>query len=147
MILDERDRILLVQIRDPTTDRHWWCTPGGGVDPGESWEQAARRELFEETGLADVGLGPLIWTREHRGTFMGKAFHAVERLFLVRVAAFEPTSDGDTDLERRVHVEMRWWTLEEMERKHPPFAPARLPTLVRDLLSTGVPPVPIDAGT
>ena len=28
-----------------------WITPGGGVDPGESHDQAAIREVFEETGL------------------------------------------------------------------------------------------------
>jgi putative (di)nucleoside polyphosphate hydrolase len=30
---------------------HWWQMPQGGVDPGESPEEAARRELHEETGV------------------------------------------------------------------------------------------------
>ena len=31
----------------------WWVTPGGGVDPGESEEEAAVRELAEETDMVD----------------------------------------------------------------------------------------------
>ncbi len=42
--------------------------PGGGVDPGETPAQAAAREAFEETGLADLGepvhLGSCVWGRE-----------------------------------------------------------------------------------
>jgi 8-oxo-dGTP diphosphatase len=45
-VRDELRRILLVRRADDGT----WCLPGGHVDPGESWEQAARRECREETG-------------------------------------------------------------------------------------------------
>ena len=45
-VRDDDGRILLVQRADDGT----WCLPGGHVEPGESWEQAARRECLEETG-------------------------------------------------------------------------------------------------
>ena len=31
-----------------------WTFPKGKLDPGESWEQAAVREVFEETGVVPV---------------------------------------------------------------------------------------------
>ncbi len=36
-----------------------WCFPGGGRESGESMEENARRELYEETGALDFDLYPL----------------------------------------------------------------------------------------
>ncbi|GLS35100.1 DNA mismatch repair protein MutT [Mesorhizobium tianshanense] len=50
VVRDEQERILLVQRANPP-DKGCWTLPGGRVDPGETLEQAAIREVFEETGL------------------------------------------------------------------------------------------------
>ena len=46
-ILDENNRLLLQK----RTDGDWWCLPGGGVDPGDTFTSTAIREAWEETGL------------------------------------------------------------------------------------------------
>lgn len=50
VVRDEEGRLLLVQRANPP-DKGCWTLPGGRVDPGETLEQAAIREVFEETGL------------------------------------------------------------------------------------------------
>jgi 8-oxo-dGTP pyrophosphatase MutT (NUDIX family) len=44
VILDDKGRILVVKERG----RDWWDIPGGGIDHGETIEQALKRELYEE---------------------------------------------------------------------------------------------------
>ncbi|OLT49205.1 hypothetical protein BJF85_10100 [Saccharomonospora sp. CUA-673] len=50
VVRDEDGRVLL-GLRAKAGEPVVWCLPGGAVDPGESFEQAAVRELAEETGL------------------------------------------------------------------------------------------------
>lgn len=145
-MLDPDDRILLVRFEFPT--RTVWATPGGGIEPGESPEDAVRRELAEEAGLASVEIGPVLWTRLHIIPFIGGDWDGQrEQYHLVRTAAFTPEPRLSwQQLNAEYVFELRWWTFAELEETLEVFAPARLPELVRDLVVNGPPPVPIDAG-
>ena len=48
IIIEIDNRIVLIERQNPP---YGWALPGGFVDYGESYEQAAKREAMEETGL------------------------------------------------------------------------------------------------
>ncbi len=55
---EQRDAVLLLQRMDLPV----WVLPGGGIDPGESADEAVIREVHEETGL-------IVSIKRHCGTF------------------------------------------------------------------------------
>ncbi len=114
LLLDEASRILLFRGGDPEApDRGtWWITPGGGLDPGETRQQGAARELFEETGLvvSPTSLGEPVLRRRVQFEFAGSCFDQDEEFFVVRRPVFEVDVTGFTDLETASVVEHRWWT-------------------------------------
>jgi TDG/mug DNA glycosylase family protein len=131
LCLDAQGSVLLVRFQHPVSGHVWWATVGGGIDPGESEEQALRRELREEAGLDEFELGPLVHTREAIFPWDRRLLHQFERFYLVRVGEHEPSPAVDMADEGVTAV--RWWTPEELAAPVEELVPAELPELVRRL--------------
>lgn len=147
LLLDPDERVLLVRFVNPDTGAEFWTTPGGGIDPGESPQEAIRRELREETGLEATEVGPVVWTRREVFPWAGRTLDQREQVVLVRAPSFEPRPQlGIERLAAENVHEVRWWTLGEIEGSSAVFYPTRLAHFLRQLLEQGPPTEPIDVG-
>lgn len=129
LLVDGRGRVLLMRFT-PEDRPPLWCTPGGAVDLGESYAQAARRELWEEVGL-DCDCGPEVAQRtaEFR-TFEGVEVTADERYFRVDVIDHNVRAGALTALEQRLMAGSRWFAADELADWPETIYPADLAELL-----------------
>ena len=95
VLRDREGRVLLIKRADEGS----WCLPGGGVEPGESWSDAALRECLEETGWSAringvLGLysDPEMQTHQYPD---GNTAHFVGVVLLATALEFTGRTDGE----------------------------------------------------
>ncbi len=134
LLLDPAGRVLLFRFvfkSGVLAGRDYWATPGGAVDKGESFVEAARRELREETGIVVEEVGEPVAEREFVMMLsMGAEVMAREKFFVVRVAEAGLSRELWTDLEKEVMAEHRWWSAEELGVTPDTFYPENLVALL-----------------
>ncbi|MGH3252858.1 MAG: NUDIX hydrolase [Trebonia sp.] len=138
ILLDPDDRVMLLRYDE---NGGFWATPGGSLEPGETYPEAVIRELREELGIARVTLGPHLATRTKEHPVAGQPVRQTERYYLARVpvAALQPAAATQTDNIR----ESRWWTLAEVTSTRQRIYPTGLSTLLQAVLTVGPPPEPV----
>jgi len=99
-----KDNKLLAQQLLPSDDgikKDYWCTPGGGLEEGESLHEGLHREMVEETGIAPK-IGKLLFIQQYQDNereFLEFFFH-VENAEDYKVIDLESTSHGPLEIER-----------------------------------------------
>ena len=89
ILADPAGRVILIQ-RDERPDLAfpgWWTLPGGRVEPGETPEEAIRREVAEELGVAPPLRAWRVYDRPHHHPLAGRAVIVVQHVYTGQVAA------------------------------------------------------------
>ena len=103
---EENEKILLVKNKGK--DFSYYTLPGGAVEPGETLEEAAKREVKEETGL-DVELDGIFSVNE--AFFEDRGHHAIFFVFRGRIIGGEIAILMPDEIE-----EVTWMNAEEAEQ-------------------------------
>ncbi len=139
VLADAGGRVLLFQVETEEVPGGWWELPGGGIEPGESDQAAAIREIKEETGLvldsAQIGLPT--WWRDTTWRSRGNRRLQHEVVVRAQVAADQPkiVDGGRSQEEIEDYVTARWWTVAEIIQSKERFYPSRLPELLPRFLA------------
>jgi 8-oxo-dGTP pyrophosphatase MutT (NUDIX family) len=140
VVVDVDERVLLLRTRDAGNPDFGtsWELPGGGIESGETYTEAAVRELREETGIlisAEQVSAPT-WRRDVRYTYRAARRLQHESIAAVRLPIVAPAIDSShlVDVERDDHFDSRWWKLDEIAEARERFYPKSLPSLLRRFL-------------
>jgi 8-oxo-dGTP pyrophosphatase MutT (NUDIX family) len=143
IILSPENHVLLFSFchkDDALSGKSYWATPGGGLEHNESFEQAALRELLEETGLTRTLTGPQIASRTF--TMMlpsGETVLAEERFFIIDADKSDLDRSGWSSNEKEVIRGHHWWTIEELRHTNETIFPRDLIINILESTLTGSP--------
>ncbi len=108
-LLVENDKLLLIRHLGLGKSGYFWSPVGGGVNFGETLENALRREFLEETGL-EIEIEEFVFSYE----FIALPLHALEFFFLVRRVGGLLEKGTDPEMHKQIIDKVQFLSFEEL---------------------------------
>ena len=153
LLINDKNELLLmcyenfdISAKEGTKNKRFWCTIGGGIEGKESLEEAAFREIYEETGITkeDINLGPIVWHSMLELKLKGILTTFDESFMVVKTRKTYVALCNPTDDEKERVTKLKWFTLDEIIESKDPIFPLALPQLLPDVLSQKYPEAPFE---
>ena len=142
IVLNKEKQIFLFQYNfDYLADgKPIWITPGGGLEEGESFEAALKRELFEELGVNITSNCPEVYYRNPVYTLKnGDRVQSVEKFFLVNVSEKVFSLEHWTESEKKRMSAGKWWSVEEIKKSRDDFFTKDIIQILAELTDGALP--------
>lgn len=109
---------------------------GGKLEDGESEIEAAKRELFEETGLndSDITFGSVVWYGEVDLILRGERTRLNQKFIYARTNTESVTLENLTDEEKPFIKSLEWLSLEQIKNSEDIIYPVVLPEYLSDII-------------
>ena len=104
-IINDKNELLL-QKRNKAPEKGYWSIPGGKVEMFETFQQAVKREVKEETSV-EIEIIELLGICDH--IVPNEKIHWVTPQFLCNIVKGEPKI-----MEPTKHIDMRWFSIEQL---------------------------------
>lgn len=143
ILLNSKNELLLlstddksIKNKDGRYNGKFWQLVGGKIEEGETPIEAAKRELFEETGLSeeDVTFGDVVWKGELDLNMKGSMTHINQCFIYAKTNKENVTLKNLTDEEKSVIKSLEWLSLEKIRNSDDIIYPVVLPEYLPNII-------------